>query len=124
MIRKHQNIIKEVNGKLTKIGAIYMKKYHVVVKLGGYKFKTARITDKRILNDRYKAILVFLELNNPLGECVLFLCNENGIVDMMQTAVVSPDLVVTSYDLGWEDDTHTIQDLHAYYKEVSERKLI
>lgn len=118
MTREQQDIIKEVDGKLTTIGTVYMKKHRIVVELGGYKFKTARVTDKRALEYQYIVILFFLNLDDPLGDCTLFFCDENG------TAVVSPDLVVTSSDLGWEDGTHTLKDLHAYYKETAECKLI
>jgi len=124
MIRKHQLINKEVDGKVTKIGTVYMKKYRVVVELGGYKFKTARITDRRVLNDRYKTIMVFLDVNAPQEECMLFFEDKDDSMDTLQAVEVSPDLVVTSTDLGWEDDTHTIQDLHTYYKESSERILV
>lgn len=123
MIRKQQDIIKEVDGKLTTIGTVYMKKHRIVVELDGYKFKTTRTKDEEALHDQYKEILHFLNLDDHQGGSVIFFRDKNRSLNMLR-AVISPNLVVTSSDLGWEDDTHTLKDLHAYYKEVSERKLI
>lgn len=123
MIRKQQDIIKEVDGELTTIGTVYMKKHRVVVKLRDYKFKTARIAGEKTLCNQYKEILHFLNLDDHQGGSVMFFRDKNCSFNMLRV-VVSPNLVVTSFELGWEDDTHTLKDLHTYYKEVSERKLI
>jgi len=123
MIRKQQDIIKEVDGKLTTIGTVYMKKHHIVVELGGYKFKTARMESKGALRDQYEDILRFLNLDDPQEGTVLFFRDKSRSFNMLR-AMVSPKLVVTAFDLGWEDDTHTIQDLYTYYKETAKCKLI
>lgn len=123
MIQKQQDIMKEVNEELTTIGTVYMKKHHIVVELGGYKFKTLRMINKKALRDQYKDIISFLHLGNPQEGSVLFFYDKSHSFNMLRV-VISPNLVVTSFDLGWGDDTHTIQDLHAYYKETAECKLI
>lgn len=123
MIRKQQDITKEVDGELTTIGTVYMKKHRIVVEIGGYKFKTERMIDKRALQHLYNDILEYLTPDSPYGECVLFFRDKNHGFNMIR-AVISPNLVVTSADLGWEDDTYTIQDLYTYYKESSEHELI
>lgn len=113
----------EVDGKLTTIGTVYMKKHHIVVELGGYKFKTLRMINKKALRDQYKDIISLLNLDDPQEDAVLFFRDKSRSFNML-CVVVSPNLVVTALDLEWGDDTHTIQDLYTYYKEKPKCKLI
>jgi len=123
MIRKQQNIIKKVNGKLTTVGTVYMKTHRVVVELGGYKFKSGHMDSKKALNERYEDILFRLNPDSPNADGSLFFRDGNHSFSMSYV-VISPNLVVTSSDLGWEDGTHTLKDLHDYHKEVSGRTLV
>lgn len=119
MIIREKNIILNVDDKEKVIGTLYQKKHRVILDLGGYKFKTEH-QKKKDNASTFDEVLTFTnesisEVLTPSDCFALFFQDPSCTFDMLRV-VVYPDMTVTAHDLDWLDRSHTVKDLHKYYK--------
>lgn len=119
MIIREKNITLNTDDKEKVVGTLYQKKHRVVLDLDGYKFKTGHQKKKDNVST-FDEILTFTnesisEVLTPSDCFALFFRDLSCDFDILRV-VVYPDMTVTAHDLGWEDRSHTVKDLHKYYK--------